>query len=113
MVAGYVSSGLVQDPAIYLNWPHVGLCKVLRVGYHYQGVGYLNSHLNSICSYCALSLCQVFKCGTLTPVIKKPYVRLGIEYESCDLLYHNTVKKYSADSLVELLSTDNYYRVFD
>lgn len=35
-------------------------------------------------SLCALSLCQVSKCGTLTPVskIKTPYVRLGIEYES-------------------------------
>ena len=33
-------------------------------------------------SLCALSPCQVLKCGTLTPVIKTPYVRLGIEYES-------------------------------
>lgn len=33
-------------------------------------------------SLCALSHCQVLKCDTLTPVIKTPYVRLGIEYES-------------------------------
>ena len=38
-------------------------------------------------SFCALSHYQVFKCGTLTPVIKQPYVRLGIEYESSWLRY--------------------------
>jgi hypothetical protein len=46
IVAGYVSSGLVQDPATCLNLASRGTMQGSTGGSLHRGMGYMNSHRN-------------------------------------------------------------------